>query len=409
MVAATAIAGFVVVVAAVAAAAPAPAANRTTDGTAAAADSSSSSSSSTNRPSVPRVRVLVGVDSSRSTAEIVAAFFNAHSFSCSVLAAKELCSTSFKVPEYLVITNAPELPPCAVANYFAAARGGTHLVILGGRPPLLNLTVSEFDLNVLSPYEPYWMDRTRQVRSVSDNSTVYVGALQGLSALGFPRSNVSSFLPILEGLDSWNRSTGWALSAVAHTSGVYSPGVWLLSGIREPAFITNSGFLSVLLSAMRQVSDGSLIQRAQAWKTGWTTTVVPQPPPLRQRNSSGGRVQLSADGSRLLLPNGERLFAIGADYFRGGINMDVSPTQLRIDLTNAVNAGVNVMRIFGHNSISIDEASLQVFRDFNAKFGLWIIWTLGCFKDPLQHTMQGVVNSTYHTGLRLGREDWLIG
>jgi hypothetical protein len=135
-----------------------------------------------------------------------------------------LAALTIGVFDVLVLPNAPvQLTAGAAPAYFAFAKAGGHIAVLGGRPPRLNVTAGLASLNLMDTYEPYHLRNSVSVQSLPAAAAIagsappaIAGAVSGLSAVAFAREGQSAFVPLLHAVDKHGRSTGWALSAMVN-------------------------------------------------------------------------------------------------------------------------------------------------------------------------------------------------
>lgn len=133
-----------------------------------------------------------------------------------------LAKLSAESYDAVVLPNAPALPAGAAPAYFAFAKAGGHIVVLGGRPPRLNVTAEFASINLMDTYEPYRLRNAVSVQPLDAAAAIagrappppFTGTVNGLSAVGFARQGQSAFVPLLHAVDKHNRSAGWALSAM---------------------------------------------------------------------------------------------------------------------------------------------------------------------------------------------------
>jgi hypothetical protein len=338
----------------------------------------------------------------------------------SVDAAQLAGPSTFNVTVYsaLLLTNARLLPAKAAINYHTFALGGGGLILFG-QPPRLNTSASQIGINLMSRYEPYFIagtvttNTTAALHSILGDRkqilpTSNAHAIQGVSAVGwlFPAEN--QFVPLLDLQDEYNRSVGWGLSLVNNQAGAYKGGRWIFSGVDEPAaFYQDPQFISVLASAVKRLFGSP------------ATTLRLPPQPLRplpqkrqhRKDSTNRFVHLTDDKKHLLLPRGGRYFLLGGDYFRGQINDSLTPSQLRIDLGNAVWAGLNTVRVYGLQAslLRTVPAMREVFEEFEQDHGLRILFTVQCYKDEAQRTAKGIISRTSEEAQALGNASWVMG
>ena len=261
----------------------------------------------------------------------------------------KLSKASFDV---LLLPNAPTLPAAAAPAYFAFAKAGGHLVLLGGRPPRLNITANFASLNVLDTYEPYHMRGAVSVEPLPAAAAIggtqppmIAGAVSGLSAIAFAREGQSAFVPLLHAVDKHQRSVGWALSAVVNTGGAYNGSVWLLSGVEEPAFLASPSFVATLAAAIKAgATTPSLVSSAaasfqaaglakqEAAVAAMAASTSPSPPGFVKTGSAAHNVGSSSRSSKHLLyaDDGSRYFMLGGDYFRGMFNSSLNAVRKRL-------------------------------------------------------------------------------
>ena len=105
--------------------------------------SGASGSSSTTTHATPRVAVAVAGCPAAVLTELLRAF-RGQGLTATQVTDEEFASLSNESYDVLVLPHAPSLPAAAAPAYFAFAKGGGHLVLLGGRPPRLNITAVSY-------------------------------------------------------------------------------------------------------------------------------------------------------------------------------------------------------------------------------------------------------------------------
>lgn len=350
--------------------------------------------------------------------------------------------------DVLVLTSAPlQLTAEVAPAYFSFAQAGGHLVVLGGRPARLNITASFAALNLMDTYEPYRLRSAVSVEPLPAATTVagsppptIAGAVSGLSAIGFPRQGQSLFVPLMHAVDRHNRSTGWAFSAMINTGGPYNGSVWLLSGIREPAFLASPAFVATLVATLKTSAsrpnvlvdaatsfreDGLKAQRAAvAAMAVERNAASPSPPGFIKtgsaHSSSAGAASPSGSpkgkGKHLLYAaDGSRYFMLGGDYFRGMFNSSLNADTLAIDLRNAVLSGLNTLRFYGFpvqlagGQGPSGPAVMALLRQMHKEHGLRVLFTLPAYKDKSQTSKSSVITSTKADAIILANETWVLG
>ncbi len=354
------------------------------------------------------------------------------------VALAKLSKTDYDV---LVLPNAPAFPAEAAPAYFSFAKAGGHIAVLGGRPPRLNITASFASLNLMDTYEPYRLKHAVLVEPLPAASAICgsapsstAGAVSGLSAIGFARQGQSAFVPLLHAVDKHNRSVGWALSAMVHTGGPYNGSVWLLSGIKEHAFLTSPSFATTLATALAGGAKSPSIisaaaatfqaaglasQTAAATAIGASTS--PSPPGFIK---TGRPANIKPDSKHLMYASdGSRYFMLGGDYFRGMFNSSLDAETLAIDLRNAVLSGLNTLRFYGFPASLVAPAGqelggsggattnavMELLRQMHKDHGLRILFTLPAYKDNAQKSKGTVIARTKADASILANETWVLG
>ena len=183
-----------------------------------------------------------------------------------------------------------------------------------------------------------------------------MGAVSGLSAVGFARGGQSAFVPLLHAVDRHNRSTGWALSAMVHTGGPYNGSVWMLSGVEDAAFLASSAFVGTFTAALKAsvVSPSVVSAAAAAFEEAGLEAQRATLAAMGTSASPSGFVKSGwapnsgADDKHLMYADdGSRYFMLGGDYFRGMFNSSLDASTLAIDLRNAALSGLNTLRFYG--------------------------------------------------------------
>ena len=313
--------------------------------------------------------------------------------------------------------------------------------MLGGRPPRLNITASFASLNLMDTYEPYHLKNAMSVEPLPAATTICgaapsstTGPVSGLSAIGFARQGQSAFVPLLHAVDKHNRSVGWALSTMIHTGGPYNGSVWLLSGIKEQAFLTSPSFVTTLATALAAGAKspsvistaaatfqaaGLASQKAAAAAIGASTR--PSPPGFIK---TGRSTTADTDRNHLMYADdGSRYFMLGGDYFRGMFNSSLDAETLAIDLRNAVLSGLNTLRFYGFPAslLAVEDpgqggsggatanAVLELLRQIHKDHGLRILFTLPAYKDNAQKSKSTVISRTKADASILANETWVLG
>ena len=344
-------------------------------------------------------------------------------------------ASAFSAANYsaLVVTSSPDLPAGFVGTYVRFAERGGHLVLLGGKPPRLNLTAPLLGLNLMSTYQPYVLRGAVSVNATTAWAAVVrgthaagagpaavsgsAGPFGGLSAVGWSRPG-SLFVPLLDAVDAHGRSAGWAVGCVANSGGAYGRGTWVFSGVSslDVAFYTSPVVLATLrVAVLRASNTAAMASLAADWWAGareahaqrvrdsvagaWAPAAAP---------AATGRIRLSPDRLHLLDGHSRRFFMLGADHFRGQFNDGVTAESLADNLNNAVLAGLNTVRMYGLGS-PLDPAILGVFRSFYTTHGLRVLFTLECYKDKAQNSSAAVIQRTYQEAVSLASEDWVLG
>ena len=329
--------------------------------------------------------------------------------------------------EVLVLPNAPALPAAAAPAYFAFAQGGGHIAVLGGRPPRLNITAGYASLNLMDTYAPYRLRNAVSVEPLPAAAAIagaapapIVGAVSGLSAVGFARGGQSAFVPLLHAVDRHNRSTGWALSAMVHTGGPYNGSVWMLSGVEDAAFLASSTFVGTFTAALKaSVASPSVVSAAaaafeeaglEAQRAAVAAMGKPTGPPGFVK--SGWAPNSGADDKHLMYADdGSRYFMLGGDYFRGMFNSSLDASTLAIDLRNAALSGLNTLRFYGFPAQLLQTApsTLALLRQMHKDHGLRVLFTLPAYKDAAQKSKATVISRTTADASILANETWVLG
>lgn len=353
------------------------------------------------------------------------------------VALAKLSKTDYDV---LVLPNAPAFAAEAAPAYYNFAKAGGHIAVLGGRPPRLNITASFASLNLMDTYEPYHLKRAVSVEPLPAATAICgsapsstAGAVSGLSAIGFARQGQSAFVPLLHAVDKHNRSVGWALSAMVHTGGPYNGSVWLLSGIKEHAFLSSPSFATTLATALaggaRSPSVisaaaatfqavGLAAQKAAVAAIGAATR--PSPPGFIK---TGRPASTETDSKHLMYDDGSRYFMLGGDYFRGMFNSSLDAETLAIDLRNAVLSGLNTLRFYGFPASLVavagqgqggsggatTNAVMELLRQMHKDHGLRVLFTLPAYKDNAQKSKSTVIARTKADASILANETWVLG
>jgi hypothetical protein len=369
-------------------------------------------------------RVAVVVQSDCPVCDALLQALRAAAFNATEVTFAELAEVTRASYDVLVLPHAPSLPAAAAPAYWQFAKAGGHLVLLGGRPPRLNISAEYASLNVLSPYEPYQIRGAVSVQPLIPAATTVLGSapqpiagnVSGLSAVGWVKSGQSEFVPLLSAVDKFNRSTGWAFSGVVNTAGPYKGGIWLLSGIAEEAFVSSPVFCKIVAQTLgaaatlpNKISQAAaeFIRAGLAAQQQKVLSMVPKQQPPQ------GFVQVGT-GSRPHLQytlGGHRFFLLGGDYFRGMFSDGLTKADIVVDLNNAILSGMTTIRFYGFPASLLRTApdTLALLRQMHAEHGLRVLFTLPCYKDPLQRNKSGVIFRTIQDASILANETWVLG
>lgn len=234
------------------------------------------------------------------------------------------------------------------------------MVLLGGKPPLLNVSTNMLPINAMSPYEPLRLSDAVSMRVVPDQDMLPAStapslmsrfAFDGVSAVGFvnPDNNSSFFVPVVAAVDAYNRSVGWVMSVVVYAPDTHLPfagGVWILSGVTSEAFFEDPAPLKSLATLLVHL-DGTPLSALEAKARDFMTRARQQAVDALTRTWPAKPGPIGVRGDHLFYSDGSRYFMLGGNYFRGMFSDALSAQSVTVDLANAVQAGLNSIRVYG--------------------------------------------------------------
>lgn len=105
---------------------------------------------------------------------------------------------------WLALADAPSLPASAAGAFVRFAEAGRGLIMLGGRPPRLNTSREQVAINLMSTYEPYYLDGASGVQQLN-GSFLSAQRVTGLSAVGW---YIPGEIDLSLFLKRWTRTIG---------------------------------------------------------------------------------------------------------------------------------------------------------------------------------------------------------
>ncbi|AQQ69860.1 Endo-beta-mannanase [Limihaloglobus sulfuriphilus] len=169
--------------------------------------------------------------------------------------------------------------------------------------------------------------------------------LSGISAIGYPLTGASEYVPMLAVYDEYQRRCGFAAGALVHYGGEFAGGVWYISGVEGQEFYSNDIFMDSLLEAFEQF-DAGYIAALKEKDSLARKERLPKP------ESKMSKISVSEDGKTLVRPDGKEFFILGVNYI-GSFDCKCSQASenfklesWRRDFAKAREAGINCFRLW---------------------------------------------------------------
>ena len=231
-------------------------------------------------------------------------------------------------------------------------------------------------LNAFDDYEPYALNGIQRAvpapgQTLVGADTRFTGAFEGTSAIGFGFPDESTSLPVLSAKDRYGRTRGWATGMLVNYGGEFRGSNWLLFGLTTSAFYGDKAFAPMLAKLISGMRGDDLAKSVAAGNARLCDYKLPLTAP-----APAAFLRPSADRRHYLLPDGRRLFAIGADYI-GSLDRKFSGGSwlrwLEEDFHKCHDAGINAMRIYGGGSLFTDRTKLAALKQCARKYGVYML------------------------------------
>lgn len=321
-------------------------------------------------------------------------------------------SSASSAPQLFVVATAPALPPALFAPLVAfATKGKGSLVQLGGCPPRIPTSIlptAAFTLNMMSPHSSYALRGVVNATVAANQAVVSAaawrspsGRFSGVSAVSWHEMGAADFVPLLVARDAYGRDRGFASAVTFNnaSAGPFGGSRWVLSGITQRAFYTDSFVSAVLLPA--------LLAPPPAPPTMPATSRPLIPEPLQQSME-----RLRIVGSDFVFPNGSRFFMSGANLYRSSVLPD-SSGNIDNNFAQAAAMGANALRLFAYEQSLLQGGSkgadfLTALRKAAHKYDIRVVLTLDYDPKSGLYALEDIRNQTLTLARLLADEDWIL-